>query len=169
MTRAKAADAVRRLRANALECLGTRIGLHMHAEADAVEALMAEADALRAEAATMREWAETAAAAENANAADLRTMRAERDRYREAAGRLRDALYDLLTGEVSLAAREVIADALAATTDDALADHDAPPAPDARLLAKANAALVVELAELRAKLATMLAAEAESRRLGPLP
>ena len=44
------ADAVKRLRGHALECLGTRVGMHLHAEADAVERLADESATLRARA-----------------------------------------------------------------------------------------------------------------------
>ena len=51
-----------------------------------IAALIAEVEALRSEALTMRQWAEEAAAAENANAQELREARAEVARLRALLG-----------------------------------------------------------------------------------
>lgn len=51
-----------------------------------IAALIAEVEALRSEALTMRQWAEEAAAAENANARELREARAEVARLRALLG-----------------------------------------------------------------------------------
>jgi len=56
-----------------------------HAPTD-IAALIAEVEALRSEALTMRQWAEEAAAAENANAQELREARAEVARLRALLG-----------------------------------------------------------------------------------
>ena len=51
-----------------------------------IAALIAEVEALRSESLTMRQWAEEAAAAENANARELREARAEVARLRALLG-----------------------------------------------------------------------------------
>ena len=56
-----------------------------HAPTD-IAALIAEVEALRSEALTMRQWAEEAAAAENANAQELPEARAEVARLRALLG-----------------------------------------------------------------------------------
>ena len=56
-----------------------------HAPADII-ALVKEVEALRSESLTMRQWAEEAAAAENANARELREARAEVARLRALLG-----------------------------------------------------------------------------------
>ena len=56
-----------------------------HAPTD-IAALIAEVEALRSESLTMRQWAEEAAAAENANAQELREARAEVARLRALLG-----------------------------------------------------------------------------------
>lgn len=104
----------------------------------------AEADALRAE----RDDAVTALAGCDEA---LTRARDERDRYREAVGRLRAVLEQVTEATSNAWVHEAASDALAATTDEAIQGYDEPPVPDAVLVAKANAALVAEVAELRAE------------------
>ena len=128
----------------------------------------AEADALReraerAEADFVRErddHARTIAERDEAQR-DAGCREYERDRYREAVGRLRDLAYEAANDpDVHYRVQEMARDVLSATTDEAIQGYDEPPEPDAVLVAKANAALVAEVAELRAELAAERGEEA---------
>ena len=90
-------------------------------------------------------------------AAEVETLRAERDRYREAVGRLRGVLHGYGEWVESASAADALADVLDATTDEAIQGYDEPQPGDAALLAKANAALVAQLNAANAEIARLRA------------
>ena len=91
-------------------------------------------------------------------AAELEALRAERDRYREAVGRLRDALVNVsVYADDRFDVPGMTADVLDATTDEAIQGYDEPQPGDAALLAKANAAIGAQLDAANAEIARLRA------------